>query len=347
MIVNKRFRNVSIWFVFAFLLVFLQTQQVVASKFGQIKIKDSAGAVIDPLEEGTFTGRVGEVQVSPTENTVLDRLKDISVNQTNSTHKTQVVNSVGDAVGITNNALDVHVSDVHRSLLNRYMTQFSGTTSNLNVNASIGSTDLTVVSDAAFSAGDWIYIHEGATEENNFLKVTAKPGGNVLTLDRPLDNAYTTITPAIVELVYVNMALFNGSLVTPVSFTIQPPSDEVWHMRRLLLTLQDNTVMDTSKFGGGTVLTYGIVVRVDNNGVKYTITNWKSNADFMEDSYDVTFHDKAPAGNYGLAMRWSPDKVDAYIRLDGATNDYLEVLIQDSLTGLVDCQIKVQGHKEE
>jgi hypothetical protein len=40
-------------------------------------IEDSAGAVVVPLSEGTFTGRVGEVQASPTANTLLARLKDL------------------------------------------------------------------------------------------------------------------------------------------------------------------------------------------------------------------------------------------------------------------------------
>jgi len=46
------------------------------SLMGKVTIRNSADdADIDPLAESTFTGRIGEVQASPTANTILDRLK--------------------------------------------------------------------------------------------------------------------------------------------------------------------------------------------------------------------------------------------------------------------------------
>jgi len=49
------------------------------NKIGSINIRNNAdNANIDPLAETTFTGRIGEVQASPTANTVLDRLKTLS-----------------------------------------------------------------------------------------------------------------------------------------------------------------------------------------------------------------------------------------------------------------------------
>ena len=45
---------------------------------GKVQIRNAANnADIDPMAEATFTGRIGEVQASPTANTVLARLKDI------------------------------------------------------------------------------------------------------------------------------------------------------------------------------------------------------------------------------------------------------------------------------
>jgi len=47
-----------------------------SARIGKVTIRNSAdSADIDPLAESTFTGRIGEVQASPTANTVLDRLK--------------------------------------------------------------------------------------------------------------------------------------------------------------------------------------------------------------------------------------------------------------------------------
>lgn len=49
-----------------------------ANRIGKVTVRNSAdGADIDPLAEATFTGRIGEVQASPTSNTVLDRLKQL------------------------------------------------------------------------------------------------------------------------------------------------------------------------------------------------------------------------------------------------------------------------------
>lgn len=47
-----------------------------AARIGKVTIRNAADAAdIDPLADSTFTARIGEVQASPTANTVLDRLK--------------------------------------------------------------------------------------------------------------------------------------------------------------------------------------------------------------------------------------------------------------------------------
>lgn len=49
-----------------------------SARIGKVTVRDAAnGADIDPLAEATFTGRVGEVQASPTSNTLLARVKDL------------------------------------------------------------------------------------------------------------------------------------------------------------------------------------------------------------------------------------------------------------------------------
>lgn len=49
-----------------------------ANRIGKVTVRNAADAAdIDPVAEATFTGRVGEVQASPTANTLLARLKDL------------------------------------------------------------------------------------------------------------------------------------------------------------------------------------------------------------------------------------------------------------------------------
>ena len=252
-------------------------------------------------------------------------------------------------VGSTQGAINTHVSDVHRKMINRYFIESSGTSSNVNANASAGDTAVTVVSDAAFTVGDWVNISEGDTEETNFAKITAKPGANVLTLDRPMDNAYTTSTPATVEIVDPNIATAAGSLAAPVSYKLQPPSGEVWHIWRVVWAAITDSQSATNKFLSLTALTNGVVMRINNDGVTRLISNWKTDQDLMEDMFDFDSVPKAPANKFGLKGRFTIKKSDAYVHLDGSTSDYLEILLQDDLTGgdLEDAQFKAQGHIEE
>ena len=101
--------------------------------------------------------------------------------------------------------------------------------------------------------------------------------------------------------------------------------------------------MDDGKFGGLNALPNGVVIRLFTNGVYQTLTHWKSNADLKDDMYDVTYSAKAPTGQHGLSSRWTFTKGGFVADLDGTTGDYLEVLIQDDLTGLLDFEVKGQG----
>src|SRR5687768_13203053 len=49
-----------------------------ANRIGKVTVRNAADAAdIDPVAEGTFTNRLGEVQASPTANTLLARIKDL------------------------------------------------------------------------------------------------------------------------------------------------------------------------------------------------------------------------------------------------------------------------------
>jgi len=73
--------------------------------------------------------------------------------------------------------------------------------------------------------------------------------------------------------------------------------------------------------------------------------NVKSNGQIRLLCFDGNYSDKAPAGSYGFNFRNTyagPSKHGVTIRLmDGET---LEILIQDSLTGLESFKMMAQGH---
>jgi len=107
--------------------------------------------------------------------------------------------------------------------------------------------------------------------------------------------------------------------------------------------------MDDAKFGGITALSKGIVVRVKDGYMK-NIFYARSNNDLREQTFDVVYADKAPAGQYGLGCRRTfngQEKNGVTIRLDGSSNDQLQIYLQDNLTGLTKMSIIAQGHVVE
>jgi hypothetical protein len=169
------------------------------------------------------------------------------------------------------------------------------------------------------------------------------PAGNVITLDTPIDQELQV--GSAVAGTTVNLAV-DGS-VTTQSFQIGPVgpgSTQVVDITRIMGHILDSTAMDDGKFGGIPALTNGVVLR-HNNSVIQNIWNVKTNADLALLCYDFRYSDKAPGGQFGLNFRNTYAGQHAHgvvIELD--PGDYLEILIQDDLTGLDEFRMMAQGH---
>ena len=73
-----------------------------------------------------------------------------------------IIGSNGEPIKGFNGAIDVHVSDVHNSLVNRYF-HFHETTNTTLVNIiDSGDTSIKVTSSTGFSVGDHIELKNGA-----------------------------------------------------------------------------------------------------------------------------------------------------------------------------------------
>lgn len=249
----------------------------------------------------------------------------------------------GNPVGVTRNSLDVHVADVHRKLISKYFVQTTATTDTLDGGVSSGDRQI-IVNGTAFANNDWLSLVDGSISEPNYAQVLSGGGTSTLILDRELDNDYSN--GAAVTKVNPNLSAVDGS-VTPVSFRIAPPANEVWHILRILMSQIDATDFNTGGWWGVDPLTRGLHIRYVSNGVPRTITLWKKNADIVEDCYDWDPIAKPPAGQYGARTRYTLERAGAYIHLDGSMGDYIEVLVQDAMGEGLDLQIKGQGHVEE
>jgi hypothetical protein len=262
--------------------------------------------------------------------------------------RSKIIDDSGNVIGSLNGALNVHVADVHENMVNRYFVVFTGDDTTLSAQANAGDVSIDIQGGdyALYVVGNWLELSSGNILETNYVRITAKPGSPALTLDRPLDNTYPNgsdvkeVNPNIVS---------SGSLVTPISYRLTPPSNKVFHINRLLLAVISTAESSIDEYHSLSGLTNGVTVRVCQNGVFTTLTNWKKDQDIIEDMYDLSQVEKPPAGKFGQRGRWTLTEAGSYKRLDGSTNDFMEILVQDNLTSstLEDLQIKPQGHVEE
>lgn len=245
-----------------------------------------------------------------------------------------------------NGALDVHDADVHTIPFNEYFHRHTGTITTLAVNSAIGATSITVASSTGIVVGNRLQIQNGVIE-TTFPKVTVVTG-NVLTLDRPLDYAFSIGDT--VEIVSVNMRNVVGTLTAPISYMLKPNGNQTVHMVGYIFSMTHSTAGDLGLFGNLTKLSNGVTFRRYDgaSGTYKTFAHWNSNADIKDDMYDLEFDTRSGGGGaYGTSGRGSIKiRTGAVPKLDGSAGDYMEILIQDDITGLIRFTLKGQGHIE-
>jgi len=241
-------------------------------------------------------------------------------------------------------AVNVHDADVHQVPVNELFHRHTGIQTTLLAGTLVGATGLIVTSAVGFSIGDDLQIQNGVIETTH-PRITGILGLQI-TLDRPLDYAFSIGDS--VEVVDTNMAVV-GTLAAPVSFKFSPNDVERWHVVSFIIGMVLISAADDSTFGDIAPLLNGCVLRGYNaTADQYsTFTNWKTNSDIKMDMYDVPYTDKAGPGLFGLNGNGQIKlRTGATPQLDGTAGDFLELLIQDDLTGLVRYQLKAQGHIE-
>jgi hypothetical protein len=258
-------------------------------------------------------------------------------------HLIKIVDQNNEPVSVTDGALDISWQDQHTPIVDLYLHKHLGNMT-LASNTSIGDTTLSLAVSHDVSSGECICLKES----DRFYQgqATSVFSVNNISLDTPLDYAYTTAATA--SRTNKNMNV-DGSGTTQI-FHVKPPVGVSWDITRIMFYIQDGTAMDTSTFGGIAALANGIVLR-KKDGTYKNIFNAKSNGDITarcdESEYDV---DRAPADKFGFRAQRRFGGVGnngVTIRLNDSDGDELEVLVQDNLTGLEIFNVIAQGHKVE
>ena len=252
--------------------------------------------------------------------------------------------SLGNPISSYMGALDIHFKEVHTQIVNELFHFHTGTITTIAVAVIAGDISITVVDATGFTVGGNIQINNGQIE-TTFPVITALPGGNVLTLDRPLDFNYDIGDE--VEVVHANIRDDIGTLLAPVSHIVMPEPGKIWFINRIIFAMTHTVASSDDKFGGIGALTNGMVLRANIGGQNFSFTNWKTNEDIILDMFDVTYSDKAGPSLFGTSGRGSFTRVGVLVELNGSNGDFLELLTQDDLTGLASYFINAQGYVED
>jgi hypothetical protein len=234
-----------------------------------------------------------------------------------------------------------------RAKTTRPLDLFFGQLGNLtttSVQAEIDDTTLTLTSTTGFVAGTRVGVFS-ATDADAFYLGTqiGAPSGNIITLDTPIDQVLAA--GSAVAASSIDLAV-DGS-VTTQHFQIGPvggESTQTVNITRILGHLLDSTAMDDSLFGGLPALTNGVVLRHNNHKIE-NIWNVKTNADLALICFDFRYSTRAPGGQFGCNFRNTYGGTSRHgVVIDLQPGDFLEILIQDDLTGLDEFQMMAQGY---
>ena len=135
--------------------------------------------------------------------------------------------------------------------------------------------------------------------------------------------------------------------VTPVVFSIAPPSGQIWYIDTLSFLFSDGGASKSDDWGainGG--LTNGVLIETFISSVSRTIANLKINRGLV-----ITFSDGAFSGGnsgfitdanfYSGILDMRPN-----VTLIGSAGDKIKVTVRDNLTGLISQQMSAHYWRE-
>lgn len=268
--------------------------------------------------------------------------------------KRNIASPEGAIAEVTANSIDVHDSHVHAEFFNVHFRRSLGEANKRSIAAPISAGDYEVeITDAesVFAENDKFELCEGMepylTCERDVLKVVSitTDGSNRITLDRPVDNAYTTAGFA--QKVSLEMHEVGGSVANPVVYRI--PTYKPIHVTELIVFMKTTLAPKDGKFGDLDALTNGIIFKVFRNDgrTETPFIPFRFNLSFKGSGFDVTY------GSLNLGLNGTVVAKKSLLEKEGAVielveGDYLSVSVQDlEVTDLLGLEAKVSGHTIE
>lgn len=142
----------------------------------------------------------------------------------------------------------------------------------------------------------------------------------------------------------------NGSS-TPVPYWCAP-SEHMWAIHRLIVTIEDNATITADNYGGVAALTNGVSLKImqGHQTTGETVLDLmdgddvKTHVGWAEHCYDVTEHTYGSGNNF-VVVRWTFATAGRPLILRSRLNQKLVMTISDDLSTLVTHQAQVQGHE--
>lgn len=171
--------------------------------------------------------------------------------------------------------------------------------------------------------------------------------GDIITIDSLINYPYEA---GMTFLRSTDNMLVDGS-VTPQIFSVLPAPSQRGDITNLNIIIETSQAMDYSSFGVLPALQKGCLLRVNNgDGTYRNIFNWKTNGQFIIESFGHYFQEKAGGGRYGFLANLKyagQQNRGVVIRLDGAIGNSLEVVVQDNLIAASMLQFRMIAYGSE
>ncbi len=129
-------------------------------------------------------------------------------------------------------------------------------------------------------------------------------------------------------------------------FFIQPPSNKIFAIETIAITIQDNSKISADKYGGITALTNGIGITVEDSGG--TILDITSRSAIKTNGEWASYFNSMRSHTFGtgdelIVIYWKISDTGRSLFLDGSKGEKLVFSLSDDFSGLTEHRFFAHG----